>query len=1409
VQTIPDTAADVPRAWRWPLAVLLSGLLLTALAAAALYRSQERAARAEFDRLSERVALDVERRFSLPLQGLNGLRALHATGLPVGLKEFRAYIASRDLPREFPGIRGFGFIERVRRGDVERFVASARAENGPGFALQTSGEAADLYVVRYVEPLAANRPAWGLDLGSEAVRRAAVEQAVFNGRATLSEPIALMQDERRRPGFLLMLPLYRTGVVPEFEEDRLRELVGVLYAPIVAEEVLAGLADVAGQRLRILFYVGPDTDAAALVHDTAAAAGEAAMAPPASAAARHGPVDTARRFRASQSLLLGDRVFTVRTGTTQAFDELHGHGATHLVAVAGAALSLLASWGLWLLFTGRARVEARARALTAELEGLARIAERTSNAVVVTDAAGRITWVNEGFTRTSGYALPEAVGHTMAELLGSELTLPAEGERLAAGLRDGKPVNAEVANRTRDGRVYWMNVDVQPTFDAAGRLVGFMEVGTDVTAIKAVEAALAQERTWLEHIVAGIGAGEGEFNVRTGELRASQRWAAMLGYTLEEMQQLAPRVDATLYHADDLALIAQAMRRYLKGEVPHYEVEHRMRHRDGHSVWVHARGSVTSWGDDGRAEWVSGVHIDITERRRATDQVRESLLLLDTVFEAIPIPVVLKDTEGRYQRMNKAYAELFRVEAADLLGKTAADVIDSAAAQRHFEEDRTVMTTRGACSYEVHQQLQGGWRYDALVSKAALVGPDGQVLGLVGTSVDISARMAAERAMAEAKAAAEAANSAKSAFLAAMSHEIRTPMNGVLGMAELLLHSPLDEEQTHTVRTIVDSGTALLGLIDDILDFSKIEAGRMDLDIDDFEVTPLVEGVCATLLPLAVARDVRLTVWVDAEVTEGVRGDALRVRQLLTNLIGNAIKFSARQEGPPGRVQVRVQPAGECLRFAVADNGIGMDEATLARLFTPFTQAEVSTTRRFGGTGLGLAICKRLVEMMGGDIDVQSVPGRGATFAFTVPLPVAAVQPAAPTPLLAGLRCLLVPGPDVPVPQLRQWLQGAGAEVDEVPSLQAARQQVGAHGDAVVVVHADAQAAQAVQAQAGVPPALRQLLLGHGRRETVRTHAPAVAGIDLLRRLPFLRGVAVAAGRLAADAPAPARADDLKVALPVPTREEASAAGRLILVAEDDATNRAVLKRQLRMLGHAADFAHDGREALACWQAGRHALLLTDLHMPQMDGYALTAAIREEEARSGRPRLPVLALSANAVKGEAARTRAADMDDHLTKPAPLALLRAALDRWMPARAPAEALPAVESAAVPAAVPTEAPDPPALPVLDLQALRDLVGEDDTVLRELLADFAVSAREHAAQLRAGLQDGEAATVGATAHKLKSASRSVGALALGGACAALEAAALDGVTALTASHLALFDEAFSEAMARLGAHLEPAAA
>jgi PAS domain S-box-containing protein len=1487
------------RAWPWPVAVLVVGGLLTVGAALRVHQEIDQQAQTEFGYLVHRIAQETERRFKLPVHGLMGARGAYAASPQLSGAQFRAYVESRDLSGEFPGIRGLGFIQRVLRDDLPRFQAAVRAEGAQAFSVNAPGTAADLYVIRYIEPLAANLPAWGYDLGSDPKRRSAVETAILAGRPTLSESITLLQDAHQGPGFLFLLPVYHGGVVPENEEDRLRLLHGVLYMPIVAREIFEGVAEAANGRLDFEVFDGPDTSRANLVYDLGQTPHKPSPNTPVQAYGRH--------FETRVSLTIGDRVFGLRARSLPTFDSAYSHAAVWAAALGGAALTLLAAWAAWLLAAGRARIQQRARELTADLDRLAQIVEHTSNAASLTDAQGRITWTNAAFTRLSGYTREEALGRTPKDLVDSGKNPPEVLARLQQGLREGIEAHAEVLNRAKDGHEYWLHVDVQPMRDAAGTITGFMEIGTDITA-----EALAQERARLARIIASTHAGEGEINVRTGELRMSERWAAMLGYTLQEIEPLARSAGSGLFHPDDLLAATTAMKRYLQGQAPVYELEHRMRHRDGHWVWLQGRGSVSQRDAQGRPEWVSGVHIDITEkreatrrwqaraelsadwfwqtdvahrfielslgddrahlidrpafvghrrdeisaieppdegwdafharldrhepfagivyrarnaagdpawweidgrprfdedgrflgyegvgrditaRRRITDDLRESLLLVDTLFQSIPIPVVLKDNQGRYLRMNKAGTELFGSGGLEVLGKTVDELADPAVAAVHGEHDLIVQGTRELCSYEVHQRFGHGPVIDALVSKAPVVDAAGQVIGMIATVVDISRSKDAERAMAEARAVAEAANNAKSAFLATMSHEIRTPMNGVVGMAELLQHSQLDEEQAQTVRTIVESAQSLLGLIDDILDFSKIEAGRLELEQTEFDLTPLVEGVCAALSPLAVARDVRLTVCIAPQVSERVVGDAMRVRQLLNNLVGNAIKFSAGQPGRKGTVAVRVDPEGPALRFSVADNGIGMDAATQARLFTPFTQAEVSTTRRFGGTGLGLAICRRLVEMMSGHIGVQSAPGAGATFSFTLPLPAAAEQPPSEPPLLAGLDCILVPGADLPEANLRQWLQQAGARVARAPSLAQAQAEAAAGPGPTLLLHGDAAAAMATSASPQPPGGKTlQLLVAYGRRETLRRLAPGVATVDLLRRDPFLRAVATLAGRALPETATQGPADLLVgERLPPPTPEQAQARGQLILVAEDDPTNRAVLKRQLGLLGYAAEFAENGRRALELWREDRHALLLTDLHMPEMDGYELAQAIRQDEQAQGRTARPLLALTANAVMGEATQARFAGLDDYLTKPVPLRQLQEALNRSMPPPAP------------PALQPPPATTSEPMPVLDLQCPRALIGDEAAALNELLADFLDSARPQAAALGAALQAGDAVRCGKLAHALKSAARSVGALALGQLCAELELAppGSDG-----AAHHTRFAAAFSAAAAAIEAHLQ----
>ena len=626
-------------------------------------------------------------------------------------------------------------------------------------------------------------------------------------------------------------------------------------------------------------------------------------------------------------------------------------------------------------------------------------------------------------------------------------------------------------------------------------------------------------------------------------------------------------------------------------------------------------------------------------------------------------------------------------------------------------------------------------------------------------------------------------------------------MNGVQGMLELLEFTPLTAEQRELVAVVRDSAGALLTIINDILDFSKIEAGRLDLERVPVSLSAVVEGVADTLAPGTRQKNLSLITHIDPDLPAMVLGDPVRLRQVLFNMAGNAVKFTSS-----GSVRIRAELArfedGKAtIRICVADTGIGISQEAQARLFRPFTQAEASITRRFGGTGLGLSICRRLAELMGGEIGVTSEPGLGASFWFTFTTDLAPeAEPAEPAaaPPLSGMSVLLL-APDAEERRfLARYLNADGALLVDAPDAAAGiRALLPGIACDVVVATAEADLA-ALDADPRCGARGRVLLT---RTAEVAAPGGTVSLARPVRRAHLVRAVLAAAGRGDAGEPA-AEATRAPSSPPAATvsAEEALAAGRLILVAEDHPTNRQVIQRQLTLLGHTAEVVEDGVQALDLWRRRPYALLLTDCHMPEMDGFELTRAIRAAEAAGGRARLPIVAITANAMEGEAQKCLAAGMDASISKPLEIGQLRRVLDRYLPppvadagpetqAANPAIEVPAIEAPEIEAQAiggPTAGGRSPGEP-LDVTALSALFDGDTEFVGQLLEEFVNSNTATRDRLVKAFGARDWDDVRQAAHKLAGSSRTVGARDLAAVGDAIELACmdrrLDGVGALVA--------------------------
>ncbi|CAN7681895.1 PAS domain S-box protein [Pseudoduganella sp. LjRoot289] len=650
--------------------------------------------------------------------------------------------------------------------------------------------------------------------------------------------------------------------------------------------------------------------------------------------------------------------------------------------------------------------------------------------VSIVDTSRRIIYVNEKFCLVTGYAREELLGCGYA-VLDSGQHDASYFEQVWKTVESGQAWHGEVHNRAKGGRPYSVYATMVPFLDGDGRPYQYVSIETDITENKFLSEIVATSERQYRTLVNSLREAVFRTDARGCMTFVNPAWTDITGYTVDETLGHAC---VEFIHPDDLAPARLQLAQLLGGRAVPLKRELRCRTRDGGLCWlgVHVRAEL---GEDGQPNGLSGTLHDVSERRRAAEQIQENLSFVDALFDSIPLPVSLKDADGRYLRVNQAYLTFFSTTEERLRGKSLAQVVPSGNSTIHAERDREVLASGVPQIYQDTFRMGDGRPVDLLVSKALLRGADGRARGVIGVVVDVTTQAEAVRALRQAKEAADAASRAKSDFLANMSHEIRTPLNSVIGMTLLALKAAPSARLQDYLGKIRLSGEHLLGLIDDILDFSKIEAGMLTLEYAPFDPAQLLAKVLAQVAGRASAKGLRLDSAVAPELSGWLRGDGLRLSQVLINLVGNAVKFT--DAGAVGvAVTVRAQDPARCsLLFEVRDSGIGISAEQLGRLFQSFHQADSSTTRKYGGTGLGLAICKRLVEQMGGELGVDSIEGQGSRFWFALTLERAArpaqlaAPPAAQPQTLHGMRVLVVDDHEFNQQVAREFLELAGVEV--------------------------------------------------------------------------------------------------------------------------------------------------------------------------------------------------------------------------------------------------------------------------------------------------------------------------------------------------------------------------------------------
>ncbi|MEQ4307223.1 CHASE domain-containing protein [Pseudomonas syringae] len=1126
----------------WMAVVLLAGLSVSFIASHEQRRSIDARIGQALKEAGEGIGDNLQARLRVYEYRLRGLRgAVHMLDLQhINSSQMGRYSKGRNIEKEYPGARGFGFIRRVAASDEAEFVRRVREDGRPDFSLsRLSGPGTrqgDRFIIQFIDPLDRNVQALGLDIASEEHRRDAALQAMRSGAATLSAPITLLQDnDDHMRAFLFLLPVYSTPEIPTDIAQRETSLIGWTYAPLAMREVMSNL-DPLNHRLHLklydvnegrqLIYQTPEND-----HD-----------------------QEVLQTYAFEREIYG-RVWRMEVGAHPAFIAALDPVPAGRVFLIGTLVSLMLTVLVGTLLLSRQRKQQ----VVAGQARLATIVENSSDAIIGEALDGRIITWNRAAEQMFGYDEHEVLGRPLAPLLVPPELVHEDEQLLERVARGERGPTLETRRLHKNGQLIDVTITCSFIRETDGTILGAAKMMHDITDRKRVERYLM------------------EFNAQL-EQQVSERTA--------ELSRVAGLLQGVLDASSEVSIIATDT----QGQ-----------------IFVFNRGAELLLGYS-NSEMLSGNG--------------------PGVFH-LPEEVAARSAE-----LSREYGTL--IEGIDVFCYKAS---------REGSETRQWTYVR-----------KDGTTVPVLMIITPIRTADGELIGHLGIAQDITERLHHSAELHAAKSSAEAANAAKSLFLANMSHEIRTPMNAVIGISHLLHNTALNDQQRQLLTKLQIAGRTLLGIINDILDIAKIEAGEMRLEHNPFSPRQLLDELGELFTPQAQEKGLRFSVNVVASLPGQLIGDALRVNQILMNLVGNALKFTS-----VGGVDVTVSREDDhadtcCLRFSVQDTGCGIPGDVLGQLFSPFTQADASTTRRFGGTGLGLSVVRGLAEQMGGRIGVESELGTGSEFWVELPFQISQsdLEPSGPG---SSLEVMLLSDDAQSSMALQRLCRGLGWRVASLTGehdLRTALQERN-HVNAALpdVLLVDWQQPQVEEVQQLIEATPLPVILVTSSEIRAELH-PLVDKVLLkpLDSSALFNAVNACIARYQGSTERVIQATRMDTSMTL------WLSGLHLLLVDDSEINLEVASLLLQQQGAVVQTCSNGLLALERLRQTPDFFdaVLMDVQMPEMDGYEATRRLRSE---LGLTRLPVLALTAGALAEERRQAELAGMDDFLTKPLdPAALIRA-------------------------------------------------------------------------------------------------------------------------------------------------------